>query len=82
MKVLWISEGAEQFRAERSLGANGTAHLAVASLGDEGWDWHVWDTASRVPQRYGLGDTLNDAMTKAEAALADLVEQLGQAAKA
>ena len=80
--VLWISEGAENFRAERSLGSSGMIHLAVASLGDAGWDWHVWDTASRVPQRYGLGDTLDDAMTKAEAALTALVDQLGQSAKA
>ena len=82
MMVLWISEGAEQFRAERSLGIGGMAHLAITSLGEAGWDWHVWDTANRVPQRYGLGDTLDDAMTKAETALADLTEQMNQAARA
>ena len=82
MKALWVSDSGEQFRAERSLGPSGTAHLAVASLGEAGWDWHVWDAASRVPQRYGLGDTLDDAMTKAETALADLTEQMNQAARA
>ena len=63
--ALWISEGAEAFRAERSLGSEGMAHLTVASLGEGGWDWHVWDVAGRVPQRYGMGDTLDDAMTQA-----------------
>lgn len=77
MKVLWISEGAEHFHAEHSLGVDGIVHLAVASLGEEGWDWHVWDVAGRVKQGYGLGDTLDDAMTKAEAALADFAKQLG-----
>lgn len=82
MMVLWISDGAEHFHAERSLGISGTIHLVVASLGDAGWDWHVWQAAGRTPQRYGLGDTLDDAITKAEAALADMAEQLGQAARA
>ena len=75
--ALWISEGAEAFRSEQPLGSGGMVHLTVASLGESGWDWHVWDVAGRVPQRYGLGDTLNDAMTQAERALEGLLEQLG-----
>ena len=81
MVVLWISDGAERFHAERWLGSSGMMHLVVASLGDAGWDWHVWQAAGHMPQHYGLGDTLDDAMTKAETALADMAEQLGHAAR-
>ena len=82
MMLLWKSDGGGHFRAQRSLGVSGMAQLAVASLGEAGWDWNVWDSAGRLPQRYGFGDTLAEAITEAEAALADLIEQLGQSARA
>jgi len=76
MAMDWVSDEGEVYSAERWLGARGTIHLTVESLGETGWDWHIWDTAGGVQQRYGLADTLEEAKAKAERALLDIIEQL------
>lgn len=76
MVLRWVSEEGEFFSAERPLGGKGTVHAVVESLGGAGWDWHVWDTAGRVQQRYGVADTLDEAMERAERALPDLLVAL------
>jgi len=55
-------------------------HLQVESLGESGWDWHVWEQSGRGQQRYGLADSLTEAKEKAEAALDALAWELGLAA--
>ncbi len=76
MVVDWASDEGEVYFAEKPLGALGTMHLTAQSLGEIGWDWHIWDAAGRLQQRYGLADTLSEAQAKAVRALADVVEQL------
>ncbi len=61
MELRWTSEGEESHSAESSLGAVGTAHLVVESLGEAGWDWHVCEVAHRLRPHYGLADTLEEA---------------------
>ena len=80
MVVEWLSEDGQVYSADRSLERFGTIHLMVESLGEMGWDWHVWETAGRLQQRYGLADTLLEAQVKARSALADIVGQLSQPA--
>ena len=80
MAVSWVTDEGELHTAQSSIGSERVIHLAVESLGETGWDWHVWDGAVRGHQRYGLADTLDQAKAKAEAALAEIAAQLSQAA--
>jgi len=75
--VHWMTDGDELHYAARLLGARGTLHMQVDSLGESGWDWHVWEQLGRGQQRYGLADTLAEAKSKAEGALAVLTRELG-----
>ena len=79
MLIDWLTEEEEVHRAECVLGAQGTLHLQVESLGECGWDWHVWEQSNRGQQRYGLADTLDEAKAKAEGALGGLARELGAA---
>ena len=79
MLVDWQTDEGEVHRAECTLGALGTLHLQVESLGECGWDWHVWERFGRGQQRYGLADTLDEAKAKAEGALGGLVWELSLA---
>ncbi len=78
--VDWLTNEGEMHCAERSLGLRGTLHLQVESLGEYGWDWHVWDQSGRGQQRYGLADTLDEAKAKVESALDGLARELSLAA--
>jgi len=80
MELHWTSEGEESHSAESSLGAAGTAHLVVESLGEAGWDWHVCEVAHRLRPHYGLADTLEEAKEKAERALRAMAAQFSRAA--
>ena len=80
MLVLWEMEEGEVHHAMRTLGGCGALHLQVESLGEHGWDWHVWERSGRGQQRYGLADSLTEAKAKAEAALDALARELGLAA--
>ncbi len=80
MLVEWETAEGEVHRAERTLGGCDALHLQVESLGESGWDWHVWEQSGRGQQRYGLADSLTDAKEKAEAALDALAWDLGLAA--
>lgn len=75
----WKSEMTEFHTAEMPV-RDGILYLTAESLGEAGWDWRVWDERQRAPQRYGLGDTLEEAKARAERALIDLMQQIGQAA--
>lgn len=76
--VHWVSEDEELLLARRDLGLHGTVHAQVESLGELGWDWHVWRSAT-PDQRYGLADTLEQAVQKAEHALEAMTRGLGAA---
>ncbi len=76
MGLHWVSEDGAFHSARRSLGGTGTVHAAVESLGDAGWDWHVWDAAGRVRPRYDLADTLDEAKERADRASAELLAAL------
>jgi len=78
--VDWLTDEGEMHSAERSLGLRGTLHMQVESLGECGWDWHVWERSGRGQQRYGLADTLDEAKAKAEGALGGLTRELSLAA--
>ncbi len=80
MLVEWETEEGEVHRAEQSLGERHALNLQVESLGEHGWDWHVWEQSGRGQQRYGLADSLAAAKAKAEAALDALARELGLAA--
>ena len=80
MLVKWETEEGEVHHAERPLGGRHTLRLQVESLGEYGWDWHVWERSGRGQQRYGLADTLPEAKIRAEAALGALARELGLAA--
>lgn len=72
MLIQWVTEEGEVHHAERHLSARGNAvvlRMQVESLGESGWDWHVWEQSGRGQQRYGLADTLAEAKAKAEVAL-------------
>jgi len=66
--------------AERSLGLRGTLCLQVESLGESGWDRHVWEQSGHGQQRYGLADTLDETKIKVKSALDDLARKLSLAA--
>jgi hypothetical protein len=76
MLVHWMMDGDGLHYAARLLGARGTLHMQVDSLGESGWDWHVWEQLDRGQQRYGLADTLDEAKAKAENALDGLAREL------
>lgn len=67
--VTWVLEEGDLQTGQRALGIVGVLHLAVESLGENGWSWHVWDMSRQVRQQYGLADTLTEAKHKAEAAV-------------
>ena len=79
MLVEWETEEGEVHHAERWLGGRHVLSLQVESLGEQGWDWHVWERSGRGQQRYGLADSLLAAKSKAEAALDALAQELGLA---
>ena len=79
MLVEWEMEEGEVHHAERSLGGRHGLHVQVESLGEYGWDWHVWERSGRGQQRFGLADSLPEAKAKAEAALGMLARELGLA---
>ena len=74
--VEWQTDEGEVHHAERPLGIRGVLHLQVESLGEYGWDWHVWERSGRGQQRYGLADTLDEAKARAEVALGGLAWEL------
>ena len=79
MLVEWATDDGEVHHAQRLLSAGRHAvvlHMQVESLGESGWDWHVWEQSGRGQQRYGLADTLVDGKTKAEGALDALAWKL------
>lgn len=78
--IEWQTDEGEVHQAERPLGIRGVLHLRVESLGEYGWDWHIWDQAGRGQQRYGLADTLDEAKAKSEGALGGLARELSLAA--
>ncbi len=78
MLVQWVTDEGKVHRAERPLSVRGSVvvlHMQVESLGESGWDWHVWEQSDRVRQRYGLADTLDEAKAKAEGALSGLAQE-------
>jgi hypothetical protein len=77
--VTWVLEDGNLHMGQRALGVAGVLHLAVESLGESGWDWHVWDMSRQVRQQYGLADTLTEAKRKAEAAAELMMQELGLA---
>ncbi len=77
MLVHWMTDGDGLHYAAQLLGARGTLHMQVDSLGESGWDWQVWEQLGRGQQRYGLADTLAEAKSKVEGALAVLTRELG-----
>ena len=79
MLVQRVTDEGEVHHAKRVLRAQGNAvvlHMQVESLGESGWDWHVWEQSGRGQQRYGLADTLVEAKVKAEGALDALAWEL------
>ncbi len=76
MLVLWETDEGEVHHAVRALGGRSALHLQVESLGEYGWDWHVWERSGCGQQRYGLADDLPAAKAKAEAALDVLAREL------
>ncbi len=77
--VTWVLEEGDFHTGQRALGMAGALHLAAESLGESGWDWHVWDMSRKVRQQYGLADTLAEAKHKAEAAAELMAQKLGLA---
>lgn len=77
--VTWVLEEGDFHTGQRALGVAGTLHLAAESLGENGWDWHVWDMSRQVRQQYGLADTLAEAKRKAEIAAELMAQELGLA---
>ena len=75
----WASEDGELLTIVVLNGFGGALHAAVECIGETGWDWHAWDPAG-YGQRYGLADTREDALSRAEQALDTLGRQLGRAA--
>ncbi|MGI4953036.1 MAG: hypothetical protein ACRYGM_14635 [Janthinobacterium lividum] len=74
--VVWVCEHDDMYSAEIEAGPCHTVHLQVEDLGDTGWDWHVWDRAAHVQQRYGLADTASQAQAQAEAAFGLIAVEL------
>lgn len=77
MLVEWEMDEGEVHRAERWLGGRYALNIQVESLGEHGWDWHVWERSGHGQQRYGLAESLTGAKGEAEAALDVLVRELG-----
>jgi len=69
----WVIDNEETHSARIGLGGKGVFNLIVGSLGEKGWDWHVWDRYGRMQQQYGFADTLCKAKAEAEQALERLV---------
>ena len=69
----WINDNEETHSARIGLGGKGIFNLIVGSLGEKGWDWHVWDVRGRTQQQYGFANTLSEAKKEAERALERLV---------
>ena len=78
--VTWMLEEVDFHAGQRALGVAGALHVAVESLGENGWDWHVWDLSRQVRQQYGLADTLAEAKRKAEAVAELMAQEMGVAA--
>jgi hypothetical protein len=77
--VTWVLDDGDLHAVQRMLGMVGAPHLAVESLGENGWDRHVWDMSRQVRQQYGLADTLTEAKRKAEAAAELMTQELNLA---
>ncbi len=77
MLVHWMTDEDGLHYAARLLGARGTLHMQVDSLGESGWDWHVWEQSGHGQQRYGLADSLPEAKARAESAPSMLAQELG-----
>ena len=77
--VTWELEDGSLHVGQRALGVAGVLHLTVESLGESGWDWHVWDMSRQARQQYGLADTLTEAKRKAEVAAELMMQELGLA---
>lgn len=77
--VTWMLEEVDFHAGQRALGVAGALHVAVEGLGENGWDWHVWDMSRQVRQQYGLANTLAEAKRKAETAAELMAQELGLA---
>lgn len=80
MALNWVNEGWMLHLAESAFGTWGKAQLAVESVGETGWEWHVWDTAHQMRLRCGQAATLDEAKAAAERALVEMAAQLSLAA--
>ncbi len=79
MLLQWVTDKGKVQHAELHLSARGNVvapHMQVETLGENGWDWNVWEQSGCVRQRYGLADTLDEAKAKAEGALGGLPREL------
>jgi len=76
MVLHWVIDDEETHSARRGLGGKGVFNLIVGSLGEKGWDWHVWDVYGQMQQQYGFANTLCEAKEEAERALERLVGQI------
>ncbi len=56
--IHWVIDDDETYSARKGQGAKGVFNLIVGSLGEKGWDWHVWDVFGQMQQQYGLANTL------------------------
>lgn len=79
MALIWVSESWVLHSAEACLGAGEMVRFAVESLGETGWEWHVWDVAHRMRPRRGGAATLDGAKAGAERAFAEMAEMLNPA---
>ena len=79
MLLQWVTDKSKVHHAELHLSKRGNVvalHMQVETLGENGWDWNVWEQSGCVRQRYGLADTLDEAKAKAEGALGGLAREL------
>jgi len=74
--IHWVTDDDETHSARKGQGAKGLFNLIVGSLGEKGWDWHVWDVFGQMQQQYGFANTLCEAKGDAERALERLVGKL------
>ena len=71
----WVMDKGEVHHAERQLTVHGNIvvlHMQIGSLGENGWDWNIWEQSGCTRQRYGLADTLDEAKAWAEGAVVGL----------
>ncbi len=61
MELHWVCETGDMHSAERCFGQRKALRALVQGLGGIQWDWQVWDEEGRMPQRYGVADTLDEA---------------------